>query len=460
MTRSATEEIGNFIARSSYSDLSGEVVRKAKFRLLDSFGCGFGGARSALGQTAANALSGLSEGNATVFGFRQKMSAGTSAFLNAALINALDFDESSPAGHLSSTLVGTLLSMTGQTQASGRHLILSYVTGYEVGARVAAAAQPSAERFAQVWGLGTHQTFGAVAAAAKLSKLNRLQTLNALGIAGASAPVPSAQKWGWDDRPLSWVKDAVAMPAQAGVLSAALAQAGFLGCRDILDGPHGFWRMASSDRCDFDLLTRGLGSEFRILQASIKMYSCCWMIHPTLDAIDSFIRRYGLEPEDIAQVDVWSMTDISKLFNVVEPKNLVDAQFSLPYCAAMVILGIPPGPKWFDEDLFRDETVLSVGSRVKAHADSRFDHIFHNDNRRISARVAVTTTGGVRYEETVAAPQDTSMFPVSEDAIIEKYLGMAIPVIGSDNARRLKDFILQLEVHRSVRGLSDLVSTW
>ena len=153
MTRSATEEIGNFIARSSYSDLSGEVVRKAKFRLLDSFGCGFGGARSALGQTAANALSGLSEGNATVFGFRQKMSAGTSAFLNAALINALDFDESSPAGHLSSTLVGTLLSMTGQTQASGRHLILSYVTGYEVGARVAAAAQPSAERFARCGGL-------------------------------------------------------------------------------------------------------------------------------------------------------------------------------------------------------------------------------------------------------------------------------------------------------------------
>ena len=136
MASSATEEIGDFIARSSFSDLSDEVVRKAKFRLLDSFGCGFGGARSVLGKTAVEALAEISSGDATVIGSRHKTGVGTSAFLNAALINALDFDESSPAGHLSSTLIGTLLAMTGQTDASGRHLILSYVTGYEVGARV------------------------------------------------------------------------------------------------------------------------------------------------------------------------------------------------------------------------------------------------------------------------------------------------------------------------------------
>lgn len=459
MASSATEEIGEFIVRLSFSDLSDEVIRKAKFRLLDSFGCGFGGARSVLGQTAVEALSGVSSGNAAVIGHCQKVSTGTSAFLNAALINALDFDESSPAGHLSSTLVGTLLAMIGQTDASGRDLILSFVTGYEVGARVARAALPTAERFSEVWGLGTNQTFGAVATVAKLRKLNRLQTLNALGIAGASAPVPSAQKWGWDNRPLSWVKDAVAMPAQVGVLSATLAQAGFLGCRDIFDGPHGFWKMASSDRCDFKLLTRRLGTEFLVLEASIKMYSCCWMIHPALDVIDNLSKRYGLGSEDIAQVDVWSMTDIRDLFNVVEPKNAVDAQFSLPYCSAMVILGIPPGPRWFDEDLFRNETVLSIGSRVKAHSDPQCDRIFHNENRRICARVVVTTNGGARYEETASAPRGTPEFPASEDAIIDKYLAMAIPIIGSESARKLKDFVLQLESNRSVKGLPDLVST-
>ena len=458
MSNSATELIADYITRASCSDLPDEVVRKAKFWLLDSIGCGFGGVQSVLGQTAVKALSKISSGNATVLGCSQKVSVGTSAFLNAMLINALDYDDCSAAGHLSSTLVGTLLAMNEQIDVSGRDLLLSYVTGYEVGARVAKAGQPSVERFAEVWGLGTNQTFGAVAAAAKMRKLNKSQTLNALGIAGASAPVPSGQKWGWDNRPLTWIKDAVAMPAQIGVVSTTLAEAGFLGCKDILDGSRGFWRMAASDQCDFELMTRGLGAEFFIMNASIKTYSCCWFIHPTLDAIKKIVKQHGLVHQDIAQIDVWSLTDLSEMFNIIEPEELVDAQFSLPYCVALVLLGIQPGPGWFNNDLFHDDMVLSIGSRVKIHPDSTSDDIFHKEDRRISARVVITTTGGACFEETAPAPRGTPMFPVSEEEIIKKYFDMAIPVTGSETAQILKEFVLDLESYESVTGLSNLMT--
>ena len=459
MPGSATETIADYITGASFSDLPDEVVRKAKFWLLDSLGCGFGGVQSVLGQTAVRALAEISSGNAGVLGCSEKVSVGTSAFLNAMLINALDYDDCSVAGHLSSTLVGTLLAMKEQTDVSGHHFLLSYVTGYEVGARVAKAGWPTAERFAEVWGLGTNQTFGAVAAAAKLRELNKLQTLNALGIAGAGAPVPSGQKWGWDNRPLTWIKDAVAMPAQTGVVSATLAEAGFLGCRDILDGPQGFWRMAASDRCDFDVLTRGLGSGYFIMDASIKTWSCCWFIHPTLDIVKSIVRDNGLTHQDIAQIDVWSLTDLSEMFTAIEPEELVDAQFSLPYCVAMVLLGIPTGPGWFNRDLFHDETVLSIGSRVKIHPDSTCDDIFHNEDRRISARVVITTNGGAGFDGSAPAPRGTPMLPVSEEEITEKYLAMAVPVIGGEKARALKDFVLALETYDSVAALSELTAT-
>ena len=458
MSKSATEIIADYITGTSFSDLPDEVVRKAKFWLLDSIGCGLGGVQSVLGQTALRALAKISSGNAGVLGCSEKVSVGTSAFLNAMLINALDYDDSSAAGHLSSTLVGTLLAMKEQTDVSGRNFLLSYVTGYEVGARVAKAGQPSAERFAEVWGLGTNQTFGAVAAAAKLIMLNKSQTLNALGIAGASAPVPSGQKWGWDNRPLTWIKDAVAMPAQIGVVSTTLAEAGFLGCRDILDGSQGFWRMAASDRCDFDLLTRGLRSEYCIMDASIKTYSCCWFIHPTLDIIKNIVRHNGLVHQDIAQIDVWSLTDLSEMFTSIEPEELVDAQFSLPYCVALALLGIPPGPGWFNKDLFHDETVLSIGSRVKIHPDSRSDDIFHNEDRRITARVVITTNGGASFEESAPAPRGTPMLPVSEEEITGKYLAMAVPVIGSEKAQALMEFVLVLETYDSVTALSELAA--
>ena len=458
MSVAATEIIADYITGTSYSDLPDEVVGKAKFWLLDTIGCGFGGVQSVLGQTAIRALAKISAGNAGVLGCSEKVSVGTSAFLNAMLINALDYDDSSAAGHLSSTLVGTLLAMKEQADVSGRNFLLSYVTGYEVGARVAKAGQPSAERFAEVWGLGTNQTFGAVAAAAKLMQLNKSQTLNALGIAGAGAPVPSGQKWGWDNRPLTWIKDAVAMPAQTGVVSTTLAEAGFLGCRDILDGPQGFWRMAASDRCDFDLLTRGLGSEYFIMDASIKTWSCCWFIHPTLDIVKNIVRHNGLVHQDIAQIDVWSLTDLSEMFTSIEPEELVDAQFSLPYCVALALLGIPPGPGWFNKDLFHDETVLSIGSRVKIHPDSRSDDIFHNEDRRITARVVITTNGGASFEESAPAPRGTPMLPVSEEEITGKYLAMAVPVIGSEKAQALMEFVLVLETYDSVTALSELAA--
>ena len=458
MSNSATEIIADYITGTSFSDLPDEVVRKAKFWLLDSIGCGFGGVQSVLGQTAVRALAKISSGNAGVLGCSEKVSVGTSAYLNATLINALDYDDSSVAGHMSSTLVGTLLAIKEQIDISGRHFLLSYIAGYEVGTRVAKAGWPSAERFAEVWGLGTNQTFGAVAAAAKLRELNKLQTLNALGIAGAGAPVPSGQKWGWDNRPLTWIKDAVAMPAQIGVVSTELAVAGFLGCRDILDGSQGFWRMAASDRCDFDLLTHGLGSEYFIMDASIKTWSCCWFIHPTLDSIKNIINRHDLVHQDIAQIDVWSLTDLSEMFNIIEPEELVDAQFSLPYCVAMVLLGIQPGPGWINKDLFHDETVLSIGSRVKIHPDSTCDAIFHNEDRRISARVVITTTQGANFEESAPAPRGTPMLPVSEEEIIKKYLAMAIPVVGSEKAEGLKEFVLALETYDGVAALSGLTT--
>ena len=434
MSISATEQLADFSVQLSYSDLPDEVVRKAKFLLLDSIGCGFGGSQSKLGSTAVNALAQTSHGNVKLLGRTEVVNTDTAAFLNAMLINALDYDDCSAAGHVSSTLVGTLFALIEQVNADGRDLLVSYVAGYEVCARIAQAAHPSAARFAEVWGLGTNQTFGAVTTAARVKNLNITQTLNAMGIAGASAPVPSGQKWGWDTRPLTWIKDAVAFPAQVGVMASTLAEAGFLGCRDILDGQQGFWRMSASDQCDFDLMTRGLGSEFFILDASFKTYSCCWFIHPTLDAIKSIVEKHNLSHRDIKQIDVWSLSDLSAVFNIVQPEEMVDAQFSLPYCVALVLLDIPTGPGWFDEALYNGEEVLSIGSRVTIHPDSLCDEIFHTESRRISARVVITTKTGECIEETAPAPRGSPTCPISEDEITGKYLELAVPVIGSKKA--------------------------
>jgi len=453
-----TSTLVHYITNLSFEDLPGEVIRQAKLWMLDSIGCGLGGSQTPIGKTAVDALSQISSGAATVIGRSTKVDIATAALLNAMSINALDFDDADPSGHPSSTIIGTLLALCTSEKSTGRDLLLSYVAGFEASSRIGQAIAPSESRFGEVFGLGTHQTFGAVTAAAKLLNLNQNQTLNAYGIAGASAPVPSGQKWGWDSRPLTWMKDAVAVPAQAGVTATMLASAGFHGCRDILDGDAGFWRMAASDQCDFDLITRNLGSEFFIMNSSIKTYACCWFIHPTLDAVKAILEQYDLSHEDIAAIDVWSMTDLYDNFNFTQPHEMVDVQFSLPYCVALVLLGVPTGPEWVIKKRFSDAATLSIASQVTIHPDADADHIFHNNQRRISARVKITTNSCDVFEAAADAPRGTPGLPVTEQEIIDKYLSMALPVLGSSKAQVLLDFVLNLDSQEDLAPLAELIA--
>jgi 2-methylcitrate dehydratase PrpD len=112
------------------------------------------------------------------------------------------------------------------------------------------AVRPSWDRRVRVHGIGVTQTFGAVAACARLLGLGFEQTLNAFGLAGAFAPLPHEGKFGWDEARLTCVKDNVAWPAEGGLRAASLAARGFLATREILDGERGLWIMTGSDRCD------------------------------------------------------------------------------------------------------------------------------------------------------------------------------------------------------------------
>ena len=455
--QTVTASVADFITAITFDDLPEAVVNKAKLFILDSIGCGMGGSQTAIGQTAVDALSQTCSGTAHVLGRDVQVGTGTAALLNAMSINALDYDDSDPSGHPSSTLVGTLLALCNQVPGTGQDFLLSYVTGFDVSSRVGQSLFPTEERFAEVFGLGTHQTFGAVTAAAKFRKLDKQQTLDAMGIAGASAPVPSGQKWGWDNRPLSWVKDAVAMPAQVGVTATTLAAAGFVGCRDILDGDTGFWRMAASDRCDLSVITQGLGEDFLLMNSAIKTYACCWFIHPTLDALKSIVSEQSLSHQDIASIDVWSLSDLYRFFNFTQPQEMVDVQFSLPYCVALTLCGIETGPEWVNPERFKDALFQSIGARVNIHSDTEADKHFH-ESRRIPARVKVTTVSGDEFEAYAPAPRGTQMVPITDQDVIDKYLSMAVPVLGVDKADELLAFVLSLESQSDASRLAELIS--
>lgn len=454
-----TRDLASYACLTSLEHYPQQVVEQCKLFVLDTIGCMVGGMQTALGQSMARSLKKAGgTGRSTIVGAELALSVTDAALLNGTTANALDFEETlAGIGHPSGTVIGAALAAGEDRRISGAQFLDAVLVGYDVGNRIGRAIQPSYERLKQVWFVGTWQTFGAVAAAAKCLDLDLDQTLNAYGTAGATAPLPNTQKWGWEaeERPIHWVKEPTGWPGWAGTLAALLAEEGFVGNRHILDGEKGFWAMAGSDRCDFDAMTHGLGSRYEVMELSFKPYSCCRWQHPALDCVVELMHRHELTAADVERVDVHSF-DWLQDFEVYGPVDLVDAGFSMPHCITMLLHAVPPGPEWFVAERLHDAKVIDYSRRVHVHFDEGFNRAFHQDGK-LGARVHMALRGGGR----VSAEVDTALGcpdkPWNHAAIEAKFRSLVAPVLGENAATKIIHDVARLEtltdIAPFVRGL-------
>jgi 2-methylcitrate dehydratase PrpD len=295
-----------------------------------------------------------------------------------------------------------------------------------------------------------------MAACAKLLDLSLEETLNAFGIAGASAPVAHAGKFGWHDKSISFVKDNVALPAEAGLRAALLAQRGYEGSESILDGDRGYWVMAGSDRCDFNRLTEL--SEFEIMGVSLKPYPCCRWIHTTLDVLNGFINEYQPDLSDILKIEVFSIEPVAEFFGKKIPRTFVDMEFSIPCCVALKLHRIPHS-QWFEERHWNDSKTLELASKVELTLDEEYQDLYLKLSRqsaRIPTRIEITLKGGKRFNGYSDDAWGSPTKPMNREERLHKIrdlLGEHIPFDTQDEFIHWTDHLEDVDNISTVTGL-------
>lgn len=424
--KNITDKLADFISQTSFDELPQSAIDRAKQLVLDSIGCGIGGAKTRVGKIylqTARQLAG--SGNSTVLGADQTMPPAFAAFTNAGLINAMDYDDTGPTGHPGSTTISSALAMGEKGQVTGKDFLTAVVVGYEVLTIVGIGIQPTWERYSKVHGIGTHQTFGSFSAAAKLLDLSSEKVLNGLGIAASLAPVPHAGKFGWDNPPLAFVKDNVAWPSKAGIHATMLADQGFLGSRDIFDGEKGFWIMAGSDQSSLPQSIKKLG-DFVITKTSIKPYPCCRWIHPSLDATQKIIERADLKPSDIERIEVHSVSFVANNFREVEPETMVDAEFSVPYCISSLIHETPLS-EWHADHNLQDKDILDLASKVQLYERQEFQKAYLQDRKEgrtpsfIPSKIMIKQKDGQELEQIVQYAKGGIKNPLPTELVEQKF---------------------------------------
>jgi 2-methylcitrate dehydratase PrpD len=350
------------------------------------------------------------------------------AWSNSAAASALDLDDGNrlARGHPGAAVIPAAFALA--SNASLDEIIKAIIVGYEVGVGVGAA-----RRF---WArTGMWSCYGVVAAAGLLRKTPPDRLAHAFAVAGMTAPNLLFAGSGppYPDLEGNDVKEGIPWSTVTGIAAVLQAEAGMTGPLDVLD---------HADHCDSQAMIGRLGSDPYISKTYHKLYSCCRHIHAPVDALRALMERHGLAPHQIEAVEVHTYRGALRLANRTEPANLVDVQYSIPYCLGLAAILGPSALLPLTKDvLFRDD-VSHFARKVTLHLDSTLDERFPAETL---TRVVVRC-GGRDYESAITAPRGEATDPLSWQDLEGKFVtasrlvatqGQQAEIL--DAARQLKD---------------------
>ena len=437
----ATQALIDSVAGVRLSDVPEAARTVARHCVLDWFGCALAGSAEPLSRILLSEIATRESGDSTLVGRPERATLLTSALINGAMSHALDFDDTHwlMNGHPSVPVLPAVLALAEQEGCDGATFLSAVIAGIEFECRLGALI--GGPHYLAGWhATGTLGTFGAAAAVSRLLGLNRDEWCHAIGLAGTQA---SGLKSGFGTmaKPLH-----AGRAASNGLLAALLARGGYTGNPAIIETAQGFAATHAGGTIDPDRVAH-IGDRFLITETLFKYHASCYLTHAAIEAALR-LRVGGLRVEEIESVQVRGSTTCIGVCDIAEPLTGLQGKFSLRATTAMALLGDDTSdPATFNDQRMRDAGLLSMRDRVTFSPEP---------GPATQATVIVRANGGE-----LTASADTGIPASDLDAqwarLSAKFLALAEPIIGRENARALHIAIAGIERAASVRNLVALV---
>ena len=387
-----TVRLARYAAALRYQDLPAEIVERAKECIADTVAAIICGAalpwsRIVIGYAERTGPGGKSRILGTN---RPAVTAPAAALANGALAHAFELDSLTRPGagvHPGATLLPPALALAQQQGLGGKALIAAFVAGCEVMVRIGRATGHTNEERG-FHAPGNTGPFGGAIAGGHLLGLDAEAMANALGIAGSLAcgllEFARAGRGGMVKRLH------LGRASEGGVLAASLAHDGFTAPDTVLEGPFGFLAVFCRE-WDLSQLTHGLGEHWATTSIALKRYPCHINAHAAVKALSQLQAEHGFAAAEVESVAISGSERMATLHNIPEPADLMMAQYSVPFCAALALYRDPRNPESFADGALDDPDIRALTRRVMVQAAS------HGAG---PTTVAVNLKGGRRFTAT------------------------------------------------------------
>ncbi|MDA0821035.1 MAG: MmgE/PrpD family protein [Proteobacteria bacterium] len=434
------------------------VVERAKLSILDAFGIGLASKNYAFAQSATAAINELGgPGDFPIIGSKLRLPQRDAAHLNGILIHGLDFDDthSEAVVHTSASTVPTMLIAGLAQGASGARALAAFIIGSESASRIGAAARGGFHH------KGFHPTgvvgaFGSTLCAGYLYGLNPAQLRDAQGIvlSKAAGSMQFLDDGAWTKRSHpGWAS----VCAQTAVV---MAKHGFFGPRDPYFGRYGLFPSHTHPDAVINArtLTSSLGEIWEMLNIAFKPYPACHMTHAFADAALALKEKHDLKTKDIESIVAYvHESEIPVICepaaNKIHPQNSYDAQFSVNYLIAATFVRDRFGLAELADEVLNDKEILSLCAKTsyRPDPDSAYPDYY-------SGAIDILTYDGRLLHHREQMNRGSAENPMSDQDIIDKFLGNATLTISQADAETLMEIVLNLEHEPDLERLANALT--
>ena len=397
-------------------------------------------------------------GKCTVIGMGLRTSPVNAALANGAMVHLLDFDDEIPGldihpGSVIFPVVMALAEMNGDT---GRDVLNAFAVGCEITGKLRRMLGPpdSPGRVPSVDGIAG--AAGAAGAAGRLLGLDQDQMESALGLAcdgagGNQAGFASPSRALWNGR-----------AAMSGMSAALLAEKGFIGPRQAIEGPGGLLDCFSTGSAvDQDEALFRLANPYDVLQPGIilKAYPCHSASHSAIEATLQLVQQYQFQPNQVESVKVEAPAAWLQAMPFSNPVDGWEARSSLNYVVASTLLYGQPLLEQFTDAAVQDSAVREMLDRVTV-ALMESDRQSRQDSGRLASlgcNVSLWLGGGQEISHRVEFARGFPELPLEPDELDAKFLYCSRYILPPDHIDGAIGQFRNLEDVDDVTGLASIL---
>lgn len=347
-------------------DVPESALDMAATLLIDTVGVAAGAANMDAGVIARNHAfafhnTGSPDHAAHLMFDGRAVSISGAAFAAASQIDNLDaHDGYNPTkGHIGCAVVPALFAFAqAHPDLSARDTLAALVMSYEIGARAAIALHATVSDY------HTSGAWNALAVAAlgcRLKGASPDHLREALGIAEYHGPRSQMMR---EIANPTMLHDGSGIGALVGSMAVVMAQNGFTGAPAItIEAPEAKPHWAD------------LGKVWTVELNYIKPYPICRWAHAALDALSGLMQDTAILADDIATLEVNTFAESAALFPAM-PATTSQAQYSLPFALATLLVKGRIGPKEITGAGLSDPEVAALLPRITLREDARYSQRF------------------------------------------------------------------------------------